>query len=80
MLPLLVLGPLLPEGCPGEVVGVVFSGGLTSVGLFEGRRGAGGPFGVVLVRSLPPIHFLIRGVTSETTPGLLCVGPQFFGF
>ena len=80
LLPRLVLGPLLPEGCPGVVVGVVFSGGHTSVGLFEGRRGAGAAFGAALVRLPPPSHFLNRRVTSEITPGLFFVRPRFLNF
>ena len=84
MLPRLVPGPLLLVGCPGVVEG--FSGGLTSVGLFEGLCGAWGPFGAALVRQPPPSHFRALGVTSETTPGLFFPpllffdGLHFFGF
>ena len=77
MLPRVILGPLLPVGCL-EVVEVVFSGGLTSVGRFEGRRGAGVPSVGALVRLPPLSHLLALGVTSEITPGLPFVGSLGF--
>ena len=80
MLPRLVPGPLLLVGCLGVVVVEVVSKGHTSLGLFEGRCGAGVPFGAALVRLPPPSHLLALGVTSEITPGLLFVGPLGFDF
>ena len=76
MLLRVIPGPLLPVGCPGVVV--VVGGGRISVGLFEGRCGAGVLFGALLVRPPPLSHLLALGVTSETTPGLLFVGPLGF--
>ena len=78
MLPRRLLGPLPLMGCPGEVVEVGFSDGRTSVGRFEGRRGAGAPFVGALVRLPPPSHLLALGVTSEITPGLPFVGSLGF--
>ena len=80
MLPRVILGPLLPVGCPEVVVEGGFSDGRTNVGRFEGRRGAGVPSVGALVRLPPPSHLLALGVTSETTPGLPSAGSLGFDF
>ena len=69
------LALLPPVGCLGVVGVVVFSGGLTSVELFEGLCVAGVPSVGPLVWQPPLSHFLARRVASEITPGL----PVFWG-